>query len=66
MKLKTILGLILVISGVIGMITCGIQLITFQFQNPDMTRMRCVMENPKLVIYCIIWAILGYTGVKLM
>lgn len=53
-KFKTIFGSILIFSGFIGMIACGIATTVFMFQNPDMTAMRRFLEYPEPVIWCIV------------
>lgn len=57
--MKKIIGALLVISALIIMVVCAVHMIIFRFQNPDMTSIRCLLENTSLIPWEI-GALLGY------
>ena len=59
MKIKKIIGVLLGISALVIMIVCVVDMIVFRFQNPDMTSIRCLLENTSLIPWEI-GAVLGY------
>lgn len=57
--MKKIIGTLLLISALIIMVVCAVHMIIFRFQNPDMTSIRCLLENTSLIPWEI-GAVLGY------
>lgn len=57
--MKKIIGTLLLISALIIMVICAVHMTIFRFQNPDMTSIRCVLENTSLIPWEI-GAVLGY------
>ena len=56
---KTILGLIFILIAFITLIIAAIWSIVFQFQNPDMTELRLLIENPYPTVVAII-SLIGF------
>lgn len=61
MKIKEVIGALLIIGCFIGLIACGIAAFGFYFQNPDMTALRRFMEYPDPSI----WAVICYIGARI-
>lgn len=62
MKIKGIIGAVLIIGAVIGCIICMVVSIVFAIQNPDMTEMRRLIEYPAPTIWgviCVVSAVIG-------
>ena len=54
MKIKEIIGVVLVIGGLIGLIACAVAAVIFYFQNPDMTDLRRLIEYPEPSIWAVV------------
>ena len=65
MKIKEFIGLICMISGVIGELVCAIMNVVFRFKNPDMTEYRMILENPTTAIVGCICLLVVLIGVHL-
>lgn len=52
--IKNIIHWFCMIVGVLGAVVSAIWLMVVQIQNPDATEMRILLDNPELVIICII------------
>ena len=57
--MKQIIGTLLLILALIIMIVCAVHMTIFRSQNPDMTSIRCLLENTSLIPWEI-GALLGY------
>jgi hypothetical protein len=55
-------GLAATIIGFLGLIRSTIELIIYQIQNPDFTEMRVFIENPHLIIWTIVFAVMFDSG----
>jgi uncharacterized membrane protein len=58
-NIKTTIGMILILIAFIAMIVAAIWSIVFNFQNPDMTDLRLVIENPGPTIIAIV-SLIGF------
>ena len=57
-----LIGILLVIGSFIGMIVCAVFAVIFNFQNPDMTDLRLLIEYPGPtigVVICLICYMFG-------
>lgn len=61
-SVKVIIGTILVFVAGCIIIGAAIASIIFQFQNPDMTEIRCLIENPGPSIAAVFALILLWIG----
>lgn len=62
---KAIIGIILILLGFITILCCAVWAIVFHIQNPDMTEMRMLIENPYPTIFCVIGYVVGRIGLAL-
>ena len=62
MKIKTVIGVLLIIAALIGMCVSCICSVVFNIQNPDMTELRLLIENPGPTIAAIICCVLFFVG----
>ena len=60
--IKNIIHWFCLIVGVLGAVASGVWTIVLQIQNPDDTKMRIVLDNPELIVFCIICFILVFIG----
>ena len=60
--IKTIIHWFCMIVGVLGAVVSGVWLIVLQIQNPDATEMRILLDNPALVVLCVVCLILVFIG----
>jgi hypothetical protein len=58
-KIKTTIGMILILIAFIALIVAAIWSIVFQFQNPDMIGLRLIIENPGPTIIAIV-SLIGF------
>lgn len=58
--IKNIIHWFCMIVGVLGCIVSGVWLIVLQILNPDATEMRLFIDNPELVVICIVCFILVF------
>lgn len=58
-NIKTTIGMILILIAFIAMIVAAIWSMIFNFQNPDMTDLRLVIENPGPTIIAIV-SLIGF------
>ena len=65
-NIKYGIALILICIALIMMIGAAISSIIFQFQNPDMTEIRCLIENPGPSIVAVIALIIFLVGSSLI
>ena len=66
MKIKDLIGIILILGSVIGLIICVIASAVFYIQNPDMTALRRFIEYPAPSIWAVVCFIVGRVGLKLI
>ena len=66
MKVRDILGVLLVLAASVGIIVCSVFSIIFYFKNPDMTSLRKLIEYPEPAIWAIICFICGKFGLYLI
>jgi hypothetical protein len=66
MKLKQFIGFILIFSAFIGMIICAIDASIFYLQNPDMTKLRRLIEYPAPSIWAVVCLVGGWIGKKML
>lgn len=65
--MKTIIGFILEILGLIGVIWKSVETIIYRFDNPDFTEYRVFIERPELTIAALVFwlvAVIGYHMIK--
>ena len=62
MKIKDVIGVLLIIAALIGMVVSSICAVVFNIQNPDMTELRLLIENPGPAIAAIICFVLFLVG----
>ena len=60
--IKDIIHWFCVIVGVLGAVVGGIWAIVLQIQNPDATEMRIILDNPALLVLCVVCFILVFIG----
>ena len=65
-NIKYGIAVILICVALIMMIGAAIASIIFQFQNPDMTDIRCLIENPGPSIVAVIALIIFLVGSSLI
>ena len=65
MKIKNVIGIILLAGGLIGLVVCGIAAGIFYWQNPDMTTLRRLLEYPEPTIWAVVCYIAGRVGLRL-
>ena len=58
-NIKTTIGMILILIAFIALIIAAIWSMIFNFQNPDMTDLRLVIENPGPTIIAIV-SLIGF------
>ena len=58
-KITTTVGMILILGAFIALIIAAIWSTIFRFQNPDMTDLRLVIENPTPTIIAIV-SLIGF------
>ena len=61
-NITSLIGIILMLGGFIGLIACGIAAMVFYFQNPDMTDLRRLIEYPGPSIGAIVCLICEAVG----
>ena len=65
-NVKNIFGKVLIVAAFCMMIGSVIASVIFQFQNPDMTDIRCLIENPGPSIVAVLSFIFFGIGKMLM
>lgn len=65
-SVKTIIGCIMVIIGIIAMLACCVTEVILQIQNPDMTELRLFIEYPAPTIIGIISFIIVCIGKEII
>ena len=63
---RFVIGGSLIISGAIAMLVAVIKNMVFRFQNPDMTDMRVLIENPVSSTIGLIAVVVTLVGMKLL
>ena len=58
-KIKTTIGMILILIAFIALIVAAIWATVFKFHNPDMTDLRLCIENPGPTIIAIV-SLIGF------
>ena len=66
MKIKRTIGIILMLISLVGAVIIGVCSVVYSIQNPDMTKMRQLIENPGLPVTAIICFIMCYVSIYLM
>lgn len=66
MKIKKTIGMILMLIALVGVVIAGICSVVYSIQNPDMTEMRQLIENPGPPVTAIICFIMFYISIYLM
>ena len=59
---KNIISIICLVLGVVGALVSGIWTFILAIQNPDATPMRHLIDNPELLILCIVSLIVTSIG----
>ena len=59
-------GMTIMIGGFICLVWKTVESIVYRFQNPDFTETRVMIENPQVVIWGIVWAIVCYVGFEIV
>lgn len=62
MKIKALIGIILILGGFVGLIACAIAATVFYFKNPDMTDLRRFLEYPAPSIGAVVCLICEAIG----
>ena len=60
--IRAIIHWFCMIVGVLGAVVSGVWLIVLQIQNPDATKMRLLLDNPELIVICIVCCVLVFIG----
>ena len=60
--IKNIISIICLALGVIGALVSGVWTFILAIQNPDATPMRHLIDNPELLILCIVSLIVTSIG----
>ena len=60
--IKNIISIICLVLGVVGALVSGIWAFILAIQNPDATPMRHLIDNPELLILCIVSLIVTSIG----
>lgn len=66
MKTKRTVGIILMLIALVGVVVAGVCSVVYGIQNPDMTEMRQLIENPGPPVAAIICFIMYYVSIYLI
>lgn len=61
-NIKSLIGIILMLGGFVGLIACAVAALVFYLQNPDMTDLRRLIEYPGPSIGAIVCLICEAIG----
>ena len=60
--IKDVIHWFCTIVGALGAVVGGVWSIVLQIQNPDSTEMRIILDNPELIVLCVVCFILIFIG----